>query len=114
MDALHAVGLQGGWPLTERVLTLPMRSRFMAAYFRNKWIVLITASQTYAGEHRTEHRSTGRFMEVIGTSELIKYGAQNRNAAQEADYAALEAIGVARHEPGGVFEFKLLVCEHQF
>ena len=114
MDAVHAMGLQGGWPLNV-FLTADAKPFYGGTYFpQGKWTQLLTnIGQAYAGEHRTElEQSAERFMEVIGTSELTKYGAQNHNATQEADYAALEAIGVAPDTGlAGVSEeeFKLLV-----
>ena len=114
MDAVHAMGLQGGWPLNV-FLTADAKPFYGGTYFpQGKWTQLLAnIGQAYAGEHRTElEQSAERFMEVIGTSELTKYGAQNRNAAQDADYAALEAVGVDPETgPAGVSaeEFKLLV-----
>ena len=114
MDAVHAMGLQGGWPLNV-FLTADAKPFYGGTYFpQGKWTQLLTnIGQAYAGEHRAElEQSAERFMEVIGTSELTKYGAQNRNAAQEADHAALAAVGVDLETgPAGVSaeEFKLLV-----
>ena len=114
MDAVHAMGLQGGWPLNV-FLTSAAKPFYGGTYFpKGNWVKLLeNIGQAYAGEHRAElEQSAERFMEVIGTSELKKYGAQNRNAAQEADYTALEASGVAPETgPAGVSEeeFKLLV-----
>jgi uncharacterized protein YyaL (SSP411 family) len=114
MDALHAMGLQGGWPLNV-FLTADAKPFYGGTYFpQGNWMKLLTnIGEAYAGEHRAElEQSAERFMEVIGTSELSKYGAHNQNAAQAADHSALEAIGVAP-ETGmaGVSEeeFKLLV-----
>ena len=114
MDALHAMGLQGGWPLNV-FLTADAKPFYGGTYFpQGKWTQLLeNIGQAYAGEHRAElEQSAERFMEAIGKSELAKYGAANRNAAQEADYSALAAIGVAPETgPAGVSaeEFKLLV-----
>ncbi len=114
MDAVHAMGLQGGWPLNV-FLTSEAKPFYGGTYFpKGNWVKLLeNIGQAYAGEHRGElEQSAERFMEVIGASELKKYGAQNRNAAQEADYAALHAIGeVPETGVAGVSdeEFKLLV-----
>ncbi|MBO2012776.1 thioredoxin domain-containing protein [Hymenobacter negativus] len=114
MDALHAMGLQGGWPLNV-FLTADAKPFYGGTYFpKGSWVKLLTnIGEAYAGEHRAElEQSAERFMEVIGTSELAKCGAHNRNTAQEADYSALQAIGVAPETgPAGVSaeEFKLLV-----
>jgi len=114
MDALHAMGLQGGWPLNV-FLTADAKPFYGGTYFpKGNWVKLLNnIGQAYAGEHRAElEQSAERFMEVIGASELSKYGAHNQNASQEADYSALQAIGVVPETgPAGVSEeeFKLLV-----
>ncbi|MDO7847071.1 thioredoxin domain-containing protein [Hymenobacter sp. M29] len=114
MEAVHAMGLQGGWPLNV-FLTSEAKPFYGGTYFpKGNWLQLLAnIGEAYAGEHRAElEQSAERFMDVIGASELQKYGAQNRNAAQEADYSALQAIGVAPETgPAGVSEdeFKLLV-----
>ncbi|WP_210519659.1 thioredoxin domain-containing protein [Hymenobacter terricola] len=114
MDAVHAMGLQGGWPLNV-FLTSEAKPFYGGTYFpKGNWVKLLeNIGQAYAGEHRSElEQSAERFMEVIGASELAKYGTHNRNAAQEADFTALQDIGVAPETgPAGVSdeEFKLLV-----
>ncbi|GAA4050038.1 thioredoxin domain-containing protein [Hymenobacter glaciei] len=114
MDALHAMGLQGGWPLNV-FLTADAKPFYGGTYFpQGNWTKLLTnIGEAYAGEHRAElEQSAERFMEVIGKSELSKYGSHSRNKAQEADHTALNAIGVAPQTgPAGVSdeEFKLLV-----
>ena len=114
MDAVHAMGLQGGWPLNV-FLTAAAKPFYGGTYFpKGSWVQLLeNIGQAYAGEQRAElEQSAERFMEVIGTSELKKYGAHNRSAAQEADFAALEAVGIdLATGPAGVSdeEFKLLV-----
>ena len=114
MDAVHAMGLQGGWPLNV-FLTSAAKPFYGGTYFpQGKWVQLLeNIGQAYAGEHRGElEQSAERFMEVIGSSELAKYGAHNRDAAQEADAATLPVPGVVPATgPAGVSteEFKLLV-----
>ncbi|MBF9220042.1 thioredoxin domain-containing protein [Hymenobacter ruricola] len=114
MEALHAMGLQGGWPLNV-FLTSEAKPFYGGTYFpKGNWVQLLqNIGQVYAGEHRAElEQSAERFVEVIAKSELAKYGAHNHNAAQEADYSALQAIGVVPEtDPAGVSEdeFKLLV-----
>ena len=114
MDALHAMGLQGGWPLNV-FLTADAKPFYGGTYFpQSNWTKLLTnIGQAYAGEHRHElEQSAERFMEVIGQSELAKYGGTNRNAAQESNSTALQAIGSALETgPADVSdeEFKLLV-----
>ena len=114
MDALHAMGLQGGWPLNV-FLTSEAKPFYGGTYFsKGNWTKLLeNIGQAYAGEHRDElEQSAERFMEVIGTSELAKFGTHNRNAAQEADHLALQAMGEAPETgPAGVTddEFRLLI-----
>ncbi|ALW85482.1 thioredoxin [Hymenobacter sedentarius] len=115
MDALHAMGLQGGWPLNV-FLTADAKPFYGGTYFpKGNWVKLLeNIGQAYAGEHRSElEQSAERFMEVIGTSELQKYGTQNQGAGKPADNLdALQAIGVAPQTgPAGVSdeEFKLLI-----
>ncbi|WP_310397078.1 thioredoxin domain-containing protein [Hymenobacter sp.] len=114
MAAVHAMGLQGGWPLNV-FLTSEAKPFYGGTYFpKDNWVKLLeNIGQAYAGEHRGElEQSAERFMEVIGASELQKYGAQNQPAAQEADHPALQTAGIAPEAgPAGVSdeEFKLLV-----
>lgn len=114
MDAVHAMGLQGGWPLNV-FLTSEAKPFYGGTYFpQGKWTQLLeNIGQAYASERRSElEQSAERFMEVISTSELKKYRAQNRSATQDADLAALRAIGeVPETESAGVSEeeFKLLM-----
>ncbi|MBD2768186.1 thioredoxin domain-containing protein [Hymenobacter sp. BT664] len=107
MDALHAMGLQGGWPLNV-FLTPEAKPFYGGTYFRKgSWVKLLeNIGQAYAGEHRSElEQSAERFMEVIGTSELAKYGAQQTNNAP------VVADPMPTAGPAGVSdeEFKLLV-----
>ena len=116
MDALHAMGLQGGWPLNV-FLTADAKPFYGGTYFpQGNWVKLLeNIGQAYGGEHRSElEQSAERFMEVIRTSELQKYGAQNqaKNKASDDDLTALEAMGVVPPTgPVGLSdeEFKLLV-----
>ena len=75
MDALHAMGLQGGWPLNV-FLTSEAKPFYGGTYFsKGNWKKLLdNIGQAYAGEHRTElEQSAEQFMQVIGASELGKY-----------------------------------------
>ena len=115
MDALHAMGLQGGWPLNV-FLTSEAKPFYGGTYFpKEKWSQLLeNIGQAYAGEHRQElEQSAERFMEVIGSSELAKYRTQEQGpATASGNSTAPWAPGVAREEaPAGVSEeeFKLLV-----
>ncbi len=78
MDALHAMGLQGGWPLNV-FLTSEAKPFYGGTYFsQGNWLKLLqNIGEAYAGEHRVElEQSAERFMEVIGSSELQKYQGQ--------------------------------------
>ncbi len=77
MDALHAMGVQGGWPLN-MFLTADAKPFYGGTYFpRASWTQLLAnIGEAYAGEHRDElEQSAARFAAAIGTSELAKYGA---------------------------------------
>ncbi|WP_035561433.1 thioredoxin domain-containing protein [Hymenobacter sp. IS2118] len=78
MDALHAMGLQGGWPLNV-FLTSAAKPFYGGTYFpQGNWVKLLqNIGEAYAGEHRAElEQSAERFMEVIGGSELQKHQGQ--------------------------------------
>jgi uncharacterized protein YyaL (SSP411 family) len=105
MDALHAMGLQGGWPLNV-FLTSEAKPFYGGTYFsKGNWMQLLeNIGQAYAGEHRSElEQSAERFMEAIGTSELAKYGAQAKPEALPDASAVTGPRGVSDEE------FKLLV-----
>ncbi|GAB3235890.1 thioredoxin domain-containing protein [Hymenobacter seoulensis] len=75
MEALHAMGLQGGWPLNV-FLTSEAKPFYGGTYFppRN-WLQLLTSiGQGYAGEHRAElNASAEQFRQVLQASELERY-----------------------------------------
>ncbi|MGI4835523.1 MAG: thioredoxin domain-containing protein [Janthinobacterium lividum] len=77
MEAVQAMGIQGGWPLN--VLLTPAAKPFYGGtYFGpGHWVQLLeNVAQAYAGEHRAElEGSAERFVQVLQTSELAKYGA---------------------------------------
>ncbi|WP_046245200.1 thioredoxin domain-containing protein [Hymenobacter terrenus] len=107
MDALHAMGLQGGWPLNV-FLTSEAKPFYGGTYFtKGNWVKLLeNIGQAYAGEHRGElEQSAERFMEVIGSSELKKYSAHNQHAALPT-IDGIPEMGPARVSDE---EFKLLV-----
>jgi len=113
MDALHAMGLQGGWPLNV-FLTAEAKPFYGGTYFpKGSWGKLLeNIGQAYAGEHRMElEQSAERFMEVIGASELKKYGARNQTEKGADALMALPGSMVPQTGLGGVSEedFKLLV-----
>ncbi|QDA61109.1 thioredoxin domain-containing protein [Hymenobacter jejuensis] len=75
MDALQAMGVQGGWPLNV-FLTPEAKPFYGGTYFppRN-WVQLLQSiAQAYQGEHRTElEQSAEQFAKVLRTSKLEKY-----------------------------------------
>ncbi|RZK16310.1 MAG: thioredoxin domain-containing protein, partial [Hymenobacter sp.] len=95
MDAVQAMGIQGGWPLNV-MLTPEAKPFYGGTYFpAGNWVKLLeNIAQAYAGEHRAElEGSAERFAQVLQTSELEKYG-----AAGDTDSASVNDE-----------EFKLLV-----
>ena len=77
MDAVQAMGVQGGWPLNV-MLTPEAKPFYGGTYFPpGNWVKLLeNIAQAYAGEHRAElENSAERFAQVLQTSELAKYGA---------------------------------------
>src|SRR6476661_607613 len=107
MDALHAMGVQGGWPLNV-FLTAEAKPFYGGTYFPpGNWRQLLENIGTaYTGEHRTELEQTAeRFARVLGASELQKYG------AHKAGNEPVIGLAPASSKPGGVSddEFKLLV-----
>jgi uncharacterized protein YyaL (SSP411 family) len=77
MDAVQAMGIQGGWPLNV-MLTPDAKPFYGGTYFpAGNWVkVLESIATAYAGEHRAElEGSAERFAQVLQTSELEKYGA---------------------------------------
>jgi uncharacterized protein YyaL (SSP411 family) len=83
MDAVQAMGIQGGWPLN--VLLTPAAKPFYGGtYFPpTTWVKLLeNVATAYAGEHRAElEGSAERFAQVLQTSELEKYGAADKAAS---------------------------------
>ncbi|WP_089331847.1 thioredoxin domain-containing protein [Hymenobacter mucosus] len=75
MDAIQAMGVQGGWPLN--VFLNPEAKPFYGGtYFPPKnWEQLLTSiGQGYAGQYRQElDASAQQFTQVLQTSELEKY-----------------------------------------
>ncbi|RZL13163.1 MAG: thioredoxin domain-containing protein, partial [Hymenobacter sp.] len=77
MDAVQAMGIQGGWPLNV-MLTPEAKPFYGGTYFPpGNWVKLLeNIAQAYAGEHRAElDGSAERFAQVLQASELQKYGA---------------------------------------
>ena len=87
MDALHAMGVQGGWPLNV-FLTADAKPFYGGTYFpRATWTQLLAnIGEAYAGEHRGElEQSAARFVQVIAGSELEKYGALGATSGVSAE-----------------------------
>ncbi|HEX8328490.1 MAG TPA: thioredoxin domain-containing protein [Hymenobacter sp.] len=109
MAALHAMGLQGGWPLNV-FLTSEAKPFYGGTYFsKGNWVQLLkNIGEAYAGEHRAElDQSAERFMEVIAASELGKH-----RGSQEAQPSPAGALaGLQSGNPAGVSEeeFQVLV-----
>jgi uncharacterized protein YyaL (SSP411 family) len=77
MDAVQAMGIQGGWPLNV-MLTPEAKPFYGGTYFPpGNWVKLLeNIAQAYVGEHRAElEGSAERFAQALQTSELEKYGA---------------------------------------
>ncbi|RNI31003.1 thioredoxin domain-containing protein [Rufibacter latericius] len=81
MDALHAMGLQGGWPLN--VFLNPEAKPFYGGtYFPpQNWIQLLQSIADAYKKSRAElDKSADQFAQHLQQSELAKYGLQQSNA----------------------------------
>ncbi|PIQ48383.1 MAG: thioredoxin domain-containing protein [Cytophagales bacterium CG12_big_fil_rev_8_21_14_0_65_40_12] len=82
MDAVHAMGLQGGWPLN--VILLPdQRPFYGGTYFPAKgWANLLSQVATVFKKQRSElEKSADGFMNTLNVSDIQKYGLhQGENA----------------------------------
>ncbi|OGX82340.1 thioredoxin domain-containing protein [Hymenobacter glacialis] len=107
MDALHAMGLRGGWPLNV-FLTAEAKPFYGGTYFPpGNWMKLLeNIGQAYAGEHRVAlEQSAERFMQVIGTSELQKHsGRPTPPPPLNAAAAGLQTSNMEDANPAGVSE----------
>jgi uncharacterized protein YyaL (SSP411 family) len=77
MDALQAMGLQGGWPLNV-FLNPDAKPFYGGTYFPPRsWVQLLESiGQAYQGEHRAElDKSAEEFARILRASDLEKYGA---------------------------------------
>jgi uncharacterized protein YyaL (SSP411 family) len=104
MDAVQAMGVQGGWPLNV-FLTAEAKPFYGGTYFpQGNWTKLLeNIGQAYAGEHRAElEQSAERFAQAIGKSELEKYSSHLK-LDEVADGSETGPAGVSDEE------FKLLV-----
>lgn len=82
MDAVHAMGLQGGWPLN--VFLLPdQRPFYGGTYFPpQSWAQLCSQiGKAFYQERAALEKSAAGFMENIGVSEAEKYGLKGTNSS---------------------------------
>ncbi|MGI4874954.1 MAG: thioredoxin domain-containing protein [Janthinobacterium lividum] len=106
MDAVQAMGIQGGWPLNV-LLTPEAKPFYGGTYFPpGNWVQLLeNVAQAYAGEHRAElEGSAERFVQVLQTSELEKYGATAAGVGVNDEEFKLLAYNLAQRfdrERGG-------------
>jgi hypothetical protein len=80
MDAVHAMGLQGGWPLN--VILLPdQRPFYGGTYFpANGWAKLLTQVADVFQKQRPElEKSAEGFMNTLSVSDIQKYGLTQSN-----------------------------------
>ncbi len=75
MDAIHAMGLQGGWPLNAFLLP-DQRPFYGGTYFPPQgWAQLCNQIGKVFKEQRSElEKSASGFMQTLGRSEVEKYG----------------------------------------
>ncbi|RYU74073.1 thioredoxin domain-containing protein [Hymenobacter persicinus] len=76
MDALHAMGVQGGWPLNV-FLTAEAKPFYGGTYFAPRsWTQLLESiGEAYQNQNRRElDQSAEQFTQALRTSELEKYG----------------------------------------
>ncbi|ALI97954.1 thioredoxin domain-containing protein [Rufibacter tibetensis] len=80
MDALQAMGLQGGWPLNV-FLNPDAKPFYGGTYFPpQNWMQLLQSiTDAYAKSRAELDKSADQFAEHLNQSELAKYGLQHRN-----------------------------------
>ncbi|SHI57315.1 hypothetical protein SAMN02745146_1070 [Hymenobacter daecheongensis DSM 21074] len=106
MDALHAMGLPGGWPLNV-FLTPEAKPFYGGTYFapRNFAQLLASIGEAYQNENRWElEQSAEKFAEALRTSDLAKYGLQPSEAGFSADQFKLLVYNLSQkfdREKGG-------------
>ena len=91
MEAVQAMGIQGGWPLNV-LLTPEAKPFYGGTYFApGNWVKLLeSVASAYAGEHRAElEGSAERFVQVLQTSELEKYGASASAGVSDEEFKLL-------------------------
>lgn len=81
MDALHAMGLQGGWPLNV-FLNSEAKPFYGGTYFPpQNWTELLQNIAKAYSENRAElDQSAEQFAQHLNTSDLHKYGIQQTNS----------------------------------
>jgi uncharacterized protein len=91
MDAVQAMGLQGGWPLNV-FLTPHQKPFYGGTYFpANGWSKLLTQIANVFKSQRNEvEKSANGFMKTLGASEVEKYGLiETENEFNPNDLAAM-------------------------
>ncbi|RNI29401.1 thioredoxin domain-containing protein [Rufibacter immobilis] len=87
MDALHAMGLQGGWPLNV-FLNSDAKPFYGGTYFPpQNWVQLLQSiAEAYSKSRAELDKSADQFVLHLNQSELAKYGLQigNQDFSQEA------------------------------
>ncbi|WP_347160206.1 thioredoxin domain-containing protein [Pontibacter chitinilyticus] len=80
MDALHAMGLQGGWPLNV-FLNADAKPFYGGTYFPPKqWVGLLqNIAEAYENNRKELDGSAEQFAEHLNRSELAKYGLTQHN-----------------------------------
>ena len=74
MDALHAMGLQGGWPLNV-ILTPNQKPFYGGTYFPQQgWLQLLQRiAEVFQTKRKDIENSADGFMKTLTTSEVVKY-----------------------------------------
>jgi uncharacterized protein YyaL (SSP411 family) len=80
MDAVHAMGVQGGWPLNV-FLNSEAKPFYGGTYFPpEQWVNLLqNVAQAYQKNREDLDKSAEQFVEHLNQSELVKYGLQKSN-----------------------------------
>ncbi|MDB5260928.1 MAG: thioredoxin [Adhaeribacter sp.] len=93
MDAVHAMGVQGGWPLNV-FLNSAAKPFYGGTYFPpQQWVkILQNIAEAYRNHHDELNNSAEQFAEHLNLSELQKYGLKESAADfNEADFRQLFA-----------------------
>ena len=86
MDAIHAMGQQGGWPLN--ALLTPDTNPFYALTYLPKdgWMqLLLNVAEVYQTKRKDLEESAEAYREAIGASETQKYGLEAAEVAYSPD-----------------------------